>query len=244
MSSETNMTRREAIMKIGTAAAGISLGISGLKAAGAPLPSDADMLDGGDSVAIKNRRKMKVLAINGSARKGGNTADMLNLVLGELEKEGCETEHVQLAGHIIAPCKACFACAGKGNCVFGGDIFQELYVKMSQADAIILGSPTYSADVSSMLKAVIERASVVSDTNPGMFRHKVGAAVAVARRAGAMNVIDTLNHFFLNKEMYVAGSIYWNIAYGRLPGEAMKDEEGVSNMKNLGQNIAWLLGRI
>ncbi|MCM1218566.1 MAG: NAD(P)H-dependent oxidoreductase [Lachnospiraceae bacterium] len=101
-----------------------------------------------------------------------------------------------------------------------------------------------AADVSSSLKAVIERASVVSDTNPGMFRHKVGGAVAVARRAGAMNTIDTINHFFLNKEMYVAGSTYWNIAYGRLPGEAMKDEEGVANMKNLGQNIAWLLKRL
>ena len=88
------------------------------------------------------------------------------------------------------------------------------------------------------------RASVVSDTNPGMFRHKIGGAVAVARRAGAMNTIDTINHFFLNKEMYVAGSTYWNIAYGRLPGEAMKDEEGVVNMKNLGQNIAWLLKQL
>lgn len=123
-------------------------------------------------------------------------------------------------------------------------MFQELYRKMTEADAIILGSSTYSADVSSTLKAVIERASVVSDTNPGMFRHKIGGAVAVARRAGAMNTIDTINHFFLNKEMYVAGSTYWNIAYGRLPGEAMKDEEGVANMKNLGQNIAWLLNRI
>ena len=112
---------------------------------------------------------------------------------------------------------------------------------MTEADAILLGSSTYSADVSSTLKAVIERASVVSDTNPGMFRHKAAGAVAVARRAGAMNTIDTINHFFLNKEMYLVGSTYWNIAYGRLPGEALKDEEAVINMKNLGQNIAWLL---
>ncbi|MDE5945140.1 MAG: flavodoxin family protein [Rikenella sp.] len=184
---------------------------------------------------------MKALAINGSSRRDGNTADMLNLVLGELEKAGCETEHIQLAGHTINPCQACFACAGKSNCVFGDDIFQELYRKMSEADAIVVGSPTYSADVSSTLKAVIDRASVVSDTNPGMFRHKVGGAVAVARRAGAVNVVDTIHRFFLNKEMYVAGSTYWNIAYGRLPGEAMNDAEGVACMKNLGQNIAWLL---
>lgn len=187
---------------------------------------------------------MKVLAINGSSRKDGNTADMLNLVLAEIKKEGHEIELIQLAGHVISPCTACFACAGRGNCFFDNDIFQELYTKMTEADAIILGSPTYSADVSSTLKAVIERASVVSDTNPGMFRHKVAGAVAVARRAGAMNTIDTINHFFLNKEMYLVGSTYWNIAYGRLPGEALNDEEGVANMKNLGQNILWLLNQI
>ena len=222
------MTRREALKKMGAVAAGIGLGIGGVRAA--------------DALGLSDKEKpMKALAINGSARHDGNTADMLNLVLGELEKAGYETEHIQLERHTIAPCKACFACAGKGNCVFSDDIFQELYRKMTDADAIILGSPTYSADVSSTLKAVIDRASVVSDTNPGMFRHKVGGAVAVARRAGAMNVIDTINRFFLNKEMYVAGSTYWNIAYGRLPGEAMNDAEAVANMKNLGQNIAWLL---
>ena len=230
MAEDKNMTRREALKKMGAFAAGAALSAGGLTAA--------------NNLNFNGNRKMKVLAINGSSRKEGNTADMLNLVLKELAKEGHETEHIQLAGQNIHACKACFACAGKKNCVFDYDIFQELYVKMTEADAIILGSPTYSADVSSTLKAVIERASVVSDTNPGMFRHKVGGAVAVARRAGAMHTIDTINHFFLNKEMYVVGSTYWNIAYGRLPGEAMKDEEAVANMKNLGQNIAWLLNRL
>ena len=235
MSREKHMARREALRKMGGATAGgMGLVIAAANAADVP----------GLSNSAHKERKMKALAINGSSRKDGNTADMLNVVLAELGKEGYETEHVQLAGSTVNACKACFGCAGRGNCVFGNDIFQELYDKMVKADAIILGSSTYSADVSSTLKAVIERASVVSDTNPGMFRHKVGGAVAVARRAGAMNAIDTINHFFLNKEMFVAGSTYWNIAYGRLPGEAMKDEEAVANMKNLGQNIAWLLGRL
>ena len=235
MSREKHMTRREALRKMGGATAGgMGLVIAAANAADVP----------GLSNSAHKERKMKALAINGSSRKDGNTADMLNVVLAELGKEGYETEHVQLAGSTVNACKASFGCAGRGNCVFGNDIFQELYDKMVKADAIILGSSTYSADVSSTLKAVIERASVVSDTNPGMFRHKVGGAVAVARRAGAMNAIDTINHFFLNKEMFVAGSTYWNIAYGRLPGEAMKDEEAVANMKNLGQNIAWLLSLI
>lgn len=234
MSNKKNITHREALKKMGTVAAGMGLGAAGISAASALGLSENE----------HKTRKMKILAINGSSRKDGNTADMLNLVLAELEKEGHETEHIQLAGNTINPCKACFGCGGKGNCVFENDIFQEVYRKMTAADAILLGSSTYSADVSSTLKAVIERASVVSDMNPGMFRHKIGGAVAVARRAGAMNAIDTINHFFLNKEMYVAGSTYWNIAYGRLPGEAMKDGEGVANMKNLGQNIAWLLNRL
>ena len=202
MSEKNSMTRREALKKMGVVAAGIGLGIGGIHA--------TDVL--GLSEKEEKQGKMKVLAINGSSRKDGNTADMLNLVLGELEKEGYETEHIQLAGHTINPCKACFGCVGKKNCVFGDDIFQELYKKMTEADAIILGSSTYSADVSSTLKAVIERASVVSDTNPGMFRHKIGGAVAVARRAGAMNTIDTINHFFLNKEIYVVCTTYWNNA--------------------------------
>lgn len=220
------MERRDALKTLGTIAA-----------VGATLAT-------GSVASASSNRKKKVLAVNGSSRKGGNTADMLNLVLAELTKEGHETELVELAGHTVNACKACFACTGKGNCIWGNDIFQELFTKMKEADVVILGSSTYSADVSSTLKAVIERASVVSDTNPGLFRHKVGAGVAVARRAGAMNVIDTMNHFFLNKEMFVVGSTYWNIAYGRLPGEALKDEEAVANMKNLGQNIAWLIQRI
>ena len=184
---------------------------------------------------------MKVIGINGSARKNGNTAILIRTIFEELNKKGVETELIQLADVDIEPCRACFACKGKDNCVFRKDGFAEVFSKMVEADGIILGSSVYSADVSSTLKAVIERASVVSDTNPGMFRHKVAGAVAVARRAGAMNTIDTINHFFLNKEMYLVGSTYWNIAYGRLPGEALKDEEAVANMKNLGQNIAWLL---
>lgn len=227
---QNNMTRREALKTMGILTAGAVLATSGLAAVGD--------IKNGDS------KKMKILAINGSSRKDGNTADMLKLVLNELKKEGHETELLQLAGETINPCKACFACGGKGNCAHANDIFQSVFTKMREADAIILGTSTYSADVSSTLKAVIERASVVCDMNAGIFRHKIGGGVAVARRAGAMNAIDTINHFFLNKEMYVVGSTYWNVAYGRLPGEALKDEEAVANMKNLGQNIAWILNKL
>ena len=138
--SNKNISRREAPKKMGVFAAGAALSASGLTAA--------------SNLNLKSDKKMKVLAINGSSRKDGNTADMLNLVLAEIEKEGHETELIQLAGNTINPCKACFACAGKGNCVFDNDIFRELYTKMTEANAIVLGSSTYSADVSSTLKAV------------------------------------------------------------------------------------------
>lgn len=226
---DTNISRRSALKRMGAIAATAAL-------AATPLAANA--------INKTENKKMKVVAINGSSRMQGNTADMLDVVVKQLTDAGHEAEIIALAGETINPCRACFACAGKGNCVWADDRFQEIYKKMTEADCIILGSPTYSADVSSTLKAVIERASVVSDVNPGMFRHKVGAGLAVARRAGAMNALDTLNHFFLNKEMFVVGSTYWPMAYGRLPGDALKDEEGVATMKALGDNIAWLLAKM
>lgn len=184
---------------------------------------------------------MKVLAINSSARKDGNTAILLGRVLEELRKEGIETELIQLAGQMIEPCKACWACGGQGNCVHRKDQFREIFDKMKEADGILLGSPVYSANISANMQALLERAAVVGDMNPGLFTHKVGAAVVAARRGGALNTVDTMNHFFLNHEMFVVGSTYWNMAYGQMPGDVEKDTEGLANMKNLGKNMAWLL---
>jgi len=187
---------------------------------------------------------MKVLGICASARKNGNTAIMMRKVFEALEKEGIETELVQFAGTVIEPCKACWACAGRGNCVHKNDCFREVFEKMKEADGVLLGSPSYSANVSANMQAFLERAAVVCDLNPGLVKHKVGAAVAAARRAGPLQAIDTMNHFFLNHEMVVAGSTYWNMAYRRLPGEVEKDKEGMANMQNLGENMAFLLKAI
>lgn len=184
---------------------------------------------------------MKVLAINSSARKDGNTAILLGRVLKELRKEGIETELIQLAGQIIEPCKACWACGDQGNCVHRKDSFREIFDKMKEADGILLGSPVYSANISANMQALLERAAVVGDMNPGLLTHKAGAAVTAVRRGGALNAVDAMNHFFLNHEMIVVGSTYWNMAYGQLPGDVEKDAEGLANMENLGKNMAWLL---
>jgi multimeric flavodoxin WrbA len=115
---------------------------------------------------------------------------------------------------------------------------------MLGADGILLGSPTYVADVSPEIKALIDRAGMVGRANDDMFRRKVGAAVVAVRRAGAIHAFDTLNHFFLIMEMIVPGSSYWNIAIGREKGEVEKDAEGIQTMKILGQNMAWVLKKI
>lgn len=187
---------------------------------------------------------IKVLGISGSARKNGNTAILIRKVLEELNTAGIKTELLQLSDLMIEPCKACWNCCGQKNCIHKKDMFCEVFEKMIAADGIILGSPVYSANISSRMQAFIERAAVVCDMNPGLLTHKVGTAVAVARRGGALQALDTMNHFFLNHDMFVIGSTYWNMAYGQTPGEVMKDQEGMQTMKNLGKNVVYLLKKI
>lgn len=184
---------------------------------------------------------MKVLAINGSARKSGNTDILISRIFEKLNAVGIETEMVQFAGKLIEPCKACFACGGKGNCVHKKDQFTEAFEKVKQADGILLGSPVYSANISANMQAFLERAAVVCDMNPELLKHKVGAAIVSARRGGALNAIDTMNHFFLNHEMFVVGSTYWDMAYGQMPGDVLNDTEALANMDNLAENMIWFL---
>ncbi len=188
--------------------------------------------------------EMKVLGINGSSRKDGNTAIIIGKVFEELNKEDIEIELIQLADYDIQPCRGCFACKGRGNCVFAKDGFAYIFSQMVEADGIILGSPVYSADVSARMKAFLERGGVVVATNPGLLRHKVGASVAAVRRGGGMTTVDTMNHFMLNKEMIIVGSTYWNIVYGKNIGDVLSDDEGMANMHNLGENMAWLIKKV
>jgi multimeric flavodoxin WrbA len=115
---------------------------------------------------------------------------------------------------------------------------------MIAADAIILGSPVYVTDVSSEMKALIDRTCLVSRANGSFLRRKVGAAVMAVRRGGAIHAFDTMNHFFTISEMIVVGSNYWNFAFGREVGDVNQDEEGLQTMKVLGENMAWLLKKV
>ena len=189
---------------------------------------------------------MKVVAFNGSPRKNGNTATLIQYVLAELEKEGIETETVQIGGKSIHGCTACGKCFENKdrNCVRGKDIVNECIDKMLEADGIILASPTYFADLTPELKALIDRAGFVAKANNDMFKHKVGAAVVAVRRAGSIHVFDSINHFFTISEMIIPGSSYWNMGIGLAEGEVEKDDEGIRTMQTLGRNMAWLLKKL
>jgi multimeric flavodoxin WrbA len=189
---------------------------------------------------------VKVVAFNGSARKDGNTALLLNLVLDEIKNEGMETEVVQLAGKPLQGCIACYKCFTNKNqrCAVEKDDMNDHIAKMLEADGILLGSPTYFADVSAGTKALIERCGMVARANGDMFRRKVGAGVVAVRRAGATHVLSSINYFFMIGQMIVPGSSYWNLGMGREIGEVMNDSEGVQTMKNLGINMAWLLKKL
>jgi multimeric flavodoxin WrbA len=189
---------------------------------------------------------MKVLAINGSARKDGNTAAMLRMALAEIEAEGIETELVQLHGKVIQGCIACMKCWEKkdGHCAVKKDMLNEIIDKMVAADGIILGSPTYFANVTTNIKSIIDRAGMVALANDAMLARKVGAAVVAVRRGGAIHVFNSINHFYFINQMVVPGSSYWNLGHGLEPGDVEKDEEGVLTMKNLGKNMAWVMKKL
>ena len=189
---------------------------------------------------------MKVIAFNGSGRKGGNTAILVETVLNELSQEGIETEFIQLAGETLHGCIACYKCFQNKDrkCSVDRDNLNKYLAKMIKADGILLGSPVYFTDVTSGIKALIDRCGLVSTANGGLFKRKVGAAVVAVRRAGAIRTLDTLNHLFQYNEMIIPGSTYWNVGIGRDPGEVKDDEEGIRTMKTLGKNMAWLLKKV
>jgi multimeric flavodoxin WrbA len=185
---------------------------------------------------------MHVLAINGSPRPQGNTELLLRAVLDPLAGAGWETEFFQLGGRPIKGCLACGKCRQNRDrkCSNTSDIFNTLMERMIGADAIVLGSPTYFADVTAEMKALIDRSGFVAMANGRLFAGKIGAAVVAVRRGGATHVFDTINHMLFLSQMLVPGSTYWNMGYGLEKGEVESDAEGLANMRHLGRVIDWL----
>lgn len=181
---------------------------------------------------------MRVVLINGSPHKNGNTALALQTVADALQERGIETETIQVGNRMIRGCMACGACSKTGRCAFEKDDFHVLCEKVYTADGLIIGSPVYYAGVAGTMKAFLDKLFYAS---AGRMRHKVGAAVAVLRRSGGMSTFDELNHYFLISEMVVAPSSYWNIIHGAKLGEAAQDAEGLDTLRVLAANMAWLL---
>lgn len=189
---------------------------------------------------------MKVIAINGSPRKGGNTEILLKRVCKRLEKHGIETEIVQIGGKPVRGCLACGQCFKNQDqqCIIQDDAINDVIAKMIEADGILLGSPTYFSDMTTEMKALVDRSGYVTLANGSCLAGKVGASVSAVRRGGSQHALDSMNHLFTISQMMIVGSSYWNMGYGAAKGEAEYDLEGMQTMNNLGENMAWLLKSI
>ena len=183
----------------------------------------------------------KVLAINGSPRKDGNTAILIRHILKELEQEGIGTETIQIGGKNVHGCTACMKCFENrdGKCAIDNDMVNTIIEKIRKADGIILGSPVYFLDITAEMKALIDRAGFVSYANGFPLRNKIGNVTVAVRRAGASRTADSMLHFFLANDMIVPGLPVMGM--GREIGDVERDEEGLDRAKHLGQTMARLL---
>lgn len=183
---------------------------------------------------------MKVVAIVGSPRPGGNTEILTRIALEEIQKEGLETELISLAGKKIEPCDGCRGCIETGKCHFNDD-FDAVFDKMKEADGIILASPVYYGAATPQMASFISRFYAKRDKP---LKDKVGGPIVVARRAGHNFTFAQLMFFFMISEMIVPGSTYWNVAFGRSKGDVLKDEEGINTVRHFGQKVAWLVKKL
>ena len=181
---------------------------------------------------------MKVLLINGSPHKEGCTYTALSEVAAQLQKHEIETEIFWIGNQPIRGCIDCRSCWGKGRCVFDDDSVNQCIQKIIQADGLVVGSPVYFGGIAGGLKCLLDR--VFYDAKR-LFFYKPAAAVVTCRRGGAGNTFDQLNKYFTIKQMPVVASTYWNNVFGRVPGDADGDAEGLATMRNIGKNMAWLL---
>lgn len=188
----------------------------------------------------------KVVAFNASPRKDGNTSLMIKEVFKVLNQNNIETELVQIGNKPVHGCTACGKCREKqdGKCHIKNELLNHCIEKMVEADGIILGSPVYFADVTTEMKALIDVAGYVTRGNGNLLARKVGAGLVVQRRAGDLHALASMNNFFLINQMVVPGSSYWNIGFGKNPGDVLNDTEGMGVMQKLGENMAWLLQKL
>lgn len=186
---------------------------------------------------------MKAVGIVGSPRKGGNTEIITEHTLKAIAEEGIETELIRLANLDIRGCTACMACRNEEKCPTIEDDLFPVYLKMKEADAIVLASPVYFGSATASIKALMERTGFISGRRRA-FAGKVGGPLVVARRAGQNFTFAQLMYWFHILGFYMPGSTYWNIAFGRERGEVANDEEGMNTAWNFGKNMAFLVKKL
>ena len=186
---------------------------------------------------------MRVLLINGSPRKNGNTFAALNEASKRLETHDIETEIVQIGAKPIRGCIACGQCHSKGlgRCVFDDDLCNRIVEKLDDVDALIVGSPVYYGGPNGSLCALLDR---VFYSLSAELRFKPAASVVVCRRGGASAAFDRLNKYFTMSNMPLVSSQYWNMVYGQTPGQVAQDEEGMQTMRTLARNMAWMIRKL
>lgn len=181
---------------------------------------------------------MKVLLINGSPKKEGNTFTALKEVATTLENNGVNTQIISIGSKAVQGCIACNKCNELGRCIFQDDLYNKVRDELKDSDGLIIGSPVYYAGPNGSLCALLDR---IFYSCSEFLLYKPGAAVAVCRRGGASATFDRLNKYFTISNMPVVPSQYWNSVHGLMPGEASQDLEGLQTMRTLGKNMAWLL---
>lgn len=189
---------------------------------------------------------MRVLGISGSPRPGGNTDYCVQLALQIMAEEGFQTEFLSLADRPVKPCLGCRGCAtAEGlRCAQEDPAFEGMIDRFQAADGILVGSPVYFGSATPQVMALLDRIGYVARMKQNFLRRKVGAAIAVARRAGQNFTFAQINYFFLINEMIVPGSTYWNIAFGLQKGDVQEDAEGLQTIRNLAANMAWLIKKL
>lgn len=185
---------------------------------------------------------MKVVAFNGSPRKKGNTYHAIKILAEQLEKENIEVEIIHVGNKNIHGCTACNSCMETRDerCIIDDEVNGWIQ-KMKEANGIIFGSPVHFSGISAEMKAFLDRAIYVGSANNSLYRHKVGVGVTAVRRSGGVPAYNQLNNYICYAEMVMPTSNYWNVIYGRAPGEVLKDDEGMQIMRMLGKNMAWLI---
>ena len=229
MDNNENITRRDAIKRMGAVAA---------TAAGATVSTSA-LASCAEAAGI-NVHNLKVLLINGSARRKGNTFTLLSEISEQLKKHSIESEIVSVGNRPVRGCVACGQCHAKnlGKCVFDDDVCNEIIAKMSECNAVVVGSPVYYGQPAGQVLSVLQRMCYAGGAN---MQGKPAAAVAVCRRGGATAAFQTLQMPFQMLNMPIVTSQYWNIGYGAAEGEVSQDTEGLQTMRTLADNMAYML---